>query len=82
VFFALTNTGGAKIMPNLPMLLHRTQCALCGSVEKNAYSLVNGITLCAQVGGGEGGKGHGQNRPPPSVRGPLVFCCCCAKDFF
>jgi len=32
-------------------------------------------------GGGEGGKGHGRKRPPPSVRGPLVFCCCLREGF-
>jgi len=31
--------------------------ALCGSVEKNADSLVKKMTLCAQVGGGGGGGG-------------------------
>jgi hypothetical protein len=84
VFLSLTNTGGAKIMPILPTLPHRTPRALCGSVEKNTDSLVKRMTLCAQVGGGggEGGKGRDRNRSPPSVRGPLVFCCCCAKDFF
>jgi len=67
---------GANIMPNSPTLPHRTTCTLCGSIEKNADSLVKGMTLslCAQVGGGgEGEKGHGKNRSPPSVRGPLVF---------
>ena len=75
MLFALTNTGGANIMPNLPMLPHRTPRALCGSVEKNADSLVKGMTLCAQVGGGRGGgkRSWSKSRPPVSPWSACIF---------
>ena len=47
---------GAKFLLILTMLMHRPPGALCGSVEKNADSLVKGMTLCAQVGEGGGGE--------------------------
>jgi hypothetical protein len=47
--------------------------ALCRSVEKNTDSLVKGMILFDQGGGGRGGgKGHGRKCSPPSVPGPLV----------
>jgi len=69
-------------MPILPTLPHRTLRALCGSVEKKTDSLVKRMTLCAQVGGGgEGGKGHGQNRSPRQSVVHLFFVVVSAKDF-
>jgi hypothetical protein len=57
---SLTNTGGVKIKQISPTLPHRTPRALCGSVEKNTDSLVKGMLLFDQGGGGgEWGKGHG-----------------------
>ena len=78
-FLSVMNTTWAKITPISPTLPHRTPRALCGSVEKNTDSLVKGMILFDQGGGGrggEGGKGHGRKCSPPSVRGPLVSCCC------
>ncbi len=79
MFLSLTNSGGAKIMPILPTLLHLTPRALCVSVEKNTDSLVKGMILFDHGGGGEVRAGK---RSPPSVRGPLVFCCCLREWFF
>ena len=65
MFLSLTNTGGAKIMPILPTLLHHTPRALCGSVEINTDSLVKGMILFDQGGEGEEGeKGHGRKALP------------------
>ena len=73
--FVTHETTGAKITPILPTLRHPPLRASCRSVKKNTVSLVKGMILLAQGGGrgGEGGKGHGRKRSPPSVRGPLVF---------
>jgi hypothetical protein len=54
-FLSLTHTTGAKIMPISPRLPHRTPQALCGSIEKNTDSLVKGMILFDQGGGGRGG---------------------------
>ena len=79
MFLSLTNTGGPKIMPILPTLPHLTPRALCGSVEKNTESLVKGMIFFDQGGGGKVMAGK---RSPPSVRGPLVFCCCLREGLF
>ena len=54
-FLSLTNSTGAKITPILPTLRHRTLRALCRSVKKNTDSLVKGMILFDQGGGGRGG---------------------------
>jgi len=48
------NTMGAKSMPFLTTLRHRTLRALCRSIEKNTDSLVKGMILFDQGGGREG----------------------------
>ena len=53
-FLSLTNTMGAKITPILPTLRRCTPRALCRSVEKNTDSLVKGLILFDQGGGGRG----------------------------
>ena len=88
MFLSLTNTTGAKIKQILPTLPHRTPCALCGIVEKNTDSLVKGMILFDQGGGGRGGgKRSWPKALPPSVCGPLVSACfrlyfvvVCARD--
>jgi hypothetical protein len=40
---------------------------LCGSVDKNADSLVKGMTLCAQVGRGRGGGKRSWSKSLPPV---------------
>ena len=80
---AFTDATGATFMLILPMLLHHPLRALCRSVEKNTDSLVKGMILFDQGGRGRGGeKSHDQKRSPPSVRGPLAFCCCLHEGFF
>ena len=68
MFLSLANTRGAKIKPILPTLPHRAPRALCGSIKKNTDSLVKGIILCDQEGGGEerGGKVMVESAPPVS----------------
>jgi len=64
-------------------LRHRTPRALCRSVEKNTNSLVKGMILFDQGGGGRGGGNRSWSKSlPPVSRGPLVFSRETAKDFF
>ncbi len=77
VFLSLTNTTGAKITPFSPTLLHRTPPALRGSVEKNTDSLVKGMILFDQGGGGRGGGERSWSKvPPPVSPWSACFCCC------
>ena len=83
MFLALTNTGGAKIMLILPTLLHCTPRAFWGSVEKNTDSLVKGMTLCAQGGGGEGrGKKVMVEIAPPRQSVVRLFLLLLREGFF
>jgi hypothetical protein len=71
-------------MPISPTLPHCTPRALCGSIEKNIDSLVKGMTLFDQGGGGIGEreKGHGQRAPPRQSMVHLFFVVVCTKVFF
>ncbi len=62
---SLTHTTGAKITPILPTLPHHTP--LCGSVKKNTDSLVKGMILFDQGGGGRGGGKRSWSKVLPPV---------------
>ena len=61
---------------------HRVRYAV--ALAKNTDSLLKGMILFDQGGGGEGdwGKYHGGNHSPPSVRGPPVFLLLLARRIF
>jgi hypothetical protein len=84
-FLSVMNTTWAKITPILPMLPHHTPSALCGSVEKNTDSLVKGMILFDQGGGGRGGEGRGdkvmvESAPPRQSMVRLFPVVVCARD--
>jgi len=71
---------GAKITPILRTLRHRTPRALCRSIETNTDSLVKGMILFDQGGGGgEGGKVMVESAAPRQSVVRLFFDVVCAK---
>ena len=80
-FLSLTNSTWAKITPILPTLRRCTLRALCRSVKKNTDSLVKGMILFDQGGGGRGGGKRSWLKVLPPVSPwsacfRLFFCCC------
>ncbi len=79
---AFTDATGAKIMLILPTLWHHPLRALCFSVEKNTDSLVMGMILFDQGGGGRGEKVMVERAPPPPSMVCMFVVVVCAEYFF